>query len=149
MAAAFIDGVQSQNVGVSIKHFAANNQEKARMVSESVMDERTLREIYLAAFERAVKKSSPGPVMCSYNRLFGEFASQNQLLLTDILRDEWGFKGIVMSDWGATVDRVKALAAGLDLEMPFTVHLNDHRIVAAVKNGKLPAWKHSIRPRCE
>ena len=139
MGAAFIDGVQSQNVGVSIKHFAANNQEKARMVSESVMDERTLREIYLAAFERAVKKSAPWTVMCSYNRLFGEFASQSHLLLTDILRDEWGFKGVVMSDWGATVDRVKGLAAGLDLEMPFTGDLNDRRIVAAVKNGELPA----------
>jgi len=138
MAAAFIDGVQSQNVGVSIKHFAANNQEKARMVSESVMDERTLREIYLAAFERAVKQSSPWTVMCSYNRLFGEFASQSHMLLTDILRGEWGFKGIVLSDWGATVDRVKGLAAGLDLEMPFTGDLNDRRIVAAVKNGRLP-----------
>ena len=139
MAAAFIDGVQSQNVGVSIKHFAANNQEKARMVSESVMDERTFREIYLAAFERAVKQSNPWTVMCSYNRLFGEFASQSRMLLTDILRGEWGFKGIVMSDWGATVDRVKGLAAGLDLEMPFTGDLNDRRIVVAVQNGDLPA----------
>jgi beta-glucosidase len=138
MAAAFIDGVQSQNVGVSIKHFAANNQEKARMVSESVMDERTFREIYLAAFERAVKQSNPWTVMCSYNRLFGEFASQSRMLLTDILRDEWGFKGIVMSDWGATVNRVKGLAAGLDLEMPFTGDLNDRRIVAAVQKGELP-----------
>jgi len=138
MAAAFIDGIQSQNVGVSIKHFAANNQEKARMISESVLDERTMREIYLVAFERAVKQSSPWTVMCSYNRLFGEFASQSRMLLTDILRDEWGFKGIVMSDWGATVDRVKGLAAGLDLEMPFTSDINDRRIVAAVQKGQLP-----------
>jgi len=138
MAAAMIEGIQSQHVGVSLKHFAANNQEKCRMTSESVMDERTFREIYLTAFERAVKQSSPWTVMCSYNRIFGEFVSQYKRLLTDILRDEWGFKGLVVSDWGATVDRVKALAAGMDLEMPFIGAINDKRIVEAVEEGKLP-----------
>lgn len=132
-AAAFIDGVQSQEVGVSIKHFAANNQEKARMVSESVMDERTFREIYLPAFETAIKQSHPWTVMCSYNRLFGESASQSRRLLTGILRDEWGFDGVVMSDWGAVVDRVKGLEAGLDLEMPHVDDENDRRILQAVE----------------
>jgi beta-glucosidase len=138
MAAALIEGIQSQEVGVSLKHFAANNQEKCRMTCESVMDERTFREIYLVAFERAINQSSPWTVMCSYNRIFGEFVSQYKRLLTDILRGEWGFKGLVMSDWGATVDRVKALAAGMDLEMPFIGVINDQRIVAAVEDGSLP-----------
>lgn len=137
LAAALIKGVQSQNVGVSVKHFAANNQEKRRMTAESVMDERTLREIYLAGFERAVRKAKPWTMMCAYNRVSGEFASQNKRLLTDILRDEWGFDGVVMSDWGATVDRIKALEAGLELEMPHTGPANDARIVWAVKNGLL------------
>ncbi len=137
MAAAFIDGVQSQNVGVSIKHFAANNQEKRRLTIESVLDERTLREIYLPAFEIAVKKSQPWTVMCSYNRLFGEFASQYERLLTTILRDEWGFEGLVVSDWGANVERVKGMQAGMDLEMPHVGPQNDARIVKAVKDGIL------------
>ncbi len=138
MASALIDGIQSQNVGVSLKHYAANNQEKGRMTAESVVDERTFREIYLPAFERAVKQSSPWTVMCSYNRLFGEFASQYKRLLTGILREEWGYKGLVVSDWGATVERVKALAAGMDLEMPFIGAINDKRIVEAIENGTLP-----------
>jgi beta-glucosidase len=137
IAAAFIDGVQSQNVGVSVKHFAANNQEKRRMTTESVMDERTFREIYLTAFELAVKKAKPWTMMCSYNRLFGTYACLNKRLLTDILRDEWGFDGIVMSDWGATYDRVHALEAGLDLEMPHLEDSTDARIVEAVENGSL------------
>ncbi len=136
-AAAFIDGVQSQNVGVSIKHYAANNQEKGRMIIDSVMDERTFREIYLPAFETAVKKAKPWTVMCSYNKLFGEYASVNHRLLTEILREEWGFDGVVMSDWGATVDRVKGLAAGLDLEMPHLGDLTDKQIVQAVEDCSL------------
>jgi len=141
MAASFIDGVQSQDVGVSLKHFAVNNQETRRMTGESVLDERTFREIYLKGFEIAVKKAHPWTVMCSYNRLFGEFASQNERLLTGILRKEWGFDGVVVSDWGATVDRVAALQAGLDLEMPHTDDAHDKEIIEAVKFGKLPIEK--------
>ena len=137
VAAAFVRGVQSQQVGTSLKHFAANNQETRRMTSESVMDERTLREIYLPAFEKVVKDANPWTVMCSYNRIFGEFASQNGLLLTGILRDEWGFEGLVVSDWGAVVDRVLALQAGLDLQMPSAGALPDVRVAAAVKAGLL------------
>ena len=137
LSSALIDGVQSRNVGTSIKHFAANNQEHRRMSSDSVVDERALREIYLSAFEYAVKNSQPWTVMCSYNRLNGEYASQNHWLLTEVLRDEWGFEGYVMSDWGAVSDRVKGVAAGLDLEMPSSGGSNDARIVAAVREGRL------------
>ncbi len=136
-AAAFIDGVQSQHVGTSIKHFAANNQEYNRMSCSSEVDERTMREIYLPAFETVVKKSQPYTVMCSYNRLNGTFASENPWLLTDVLRDEWGFEGYVMSDWGAVNDRVAALKAGLELEMPASGGINDREIVNAVSNGTL------------
>jgi len=130
--------VQSQNVGVSVKHFAANSQEYKRMSSDSVVDERTLREIYLSAFETAVKDSKPWTIMCSYNRINGTFAAENKRLLTDILRDEWGFDGYVMSDWGATTaDRVKCLEAGMELEMPGKNAANDKQIVDAVNNGTL------------
>lgn len=141
MAAAFINGVQSQNVGVSLKHYATNNQEKRRLVIESVLEERTFREIYLTGFEIAIKKAKPWTVMCAYNRVLGEFASQNETLLTKILRDEWGFEGIVISDWGATVERVKALQAGLDLEMPGVGDATDKRIVKAVLAGSLSQEK--------
>lgn len=137
MAAAMIEGVQSQHVGTSVKHFAANNQEFRRMSSDSVVDERTLREIYLPAFEAAVKKGKAWTVMCSYNRLNGEYASQNKWLLHDVLREEWGFDGYVMSDWGAVSDRVKGVSAGLDLEMPASGGSNDARIVKAVNDGQL------------
>ena len=137
MSAAYIAGVQSQNVGTSIKHFAANNQEHRRMSSSSNIDERTLREIYLPAFEISVKKSQPWTVMCSYNRLNGTYASEHPWLLTEVLRDEWGFEGYVMSDWGAVSNRVAGLAAGLDLEMPASGGVNDAKIVEAVKNGQL------------
>lgn len=136
-AAAFINGAQAHHVGTSIKHFAANNQEFNRMSCSSNADERTLREIYLPAFETAVKKSQPYTVMCSYNKINGTFASENPWLLTDILRDEWGFKGYVMSDWGAVNDRVTGLKAGLELEMPSSGGINDQEIVAAVQNGSL------------
>lgn len=130
--------MQSQNVGVSVKHFAANSQEYNRMSSDSVVDERTLREIYLSAFETAVKDSKPWTIMCSYNRINGTFAAENKRLLTDILRDEWGFDGYVMSDWGATTaDRVKCLEAGMELEMPGKNAANDKQIVDAVNNGTL------------
>ena len=137
IAAAFVKGVQSQHVGTSIKHFAANNQEYRRMSSSSEVDERTLREIYFPAFEIAVKKAQPYTFMCSYNQINGTFASENKWLLTDVLRGEWGFKGYVMSDWGAVNDRVKGLEAGLELEMPASGGDNDAMIVKAVKDGAL------------
>ena len=137
MAAAFIDGVQSQNVGTSIKHFAANSQEHRRMSSSSNMDERTLREIYFPAFETAVKKSQPWTVMCSYNKINGVYASEDPWLLTQVLRNEWGFEGYVVSDWGAVSDRVAGVAAGLDLEMPASGGYNDLLVMQAVQEGRL------------
>lgn len=137
IAAAFIQGVQSQDAGTSIKHFAANNQEFNRMSNSSEVDERTLREIYFPAFETAVKKAQPQTVMCSYNQLNGIYASEHPWLLTEVLRDEWGFEGYVMSDWGAVNDRVAALKAGLELEMPSSNGVNDAEIVKAVKEGTL------------
>lgn len=137
MAAALIKGVQSKNVGTSAKHFVANNQEKRRMTNSSDMDERTLREIYLASFEGAVKKAKPWTVMSSYNRINGEFVGDKKEYLTEILREEWGFDGYVVSDWGAVNDRISSLAAGLDLEMPPGDYENDRLIVKAVQEGKL------------
>ena len=113
MSASYIRGVQKEGVGTSIKHFAANNQEFERMFGDSVVDERTLREIYLTAFETAVKEAEPWTVMCSYNRVNGTYASENHRLLTEVLRDDWGYNGAVMSDWGAVSDRVAGLNAGL------------------------------------
>ncbi len=136
-AAAFINGVQEHHVGTSIKHFAANNQEFNRMSCSSDADERTLREIYFPAFETAVKKAQPYTVMCSYNRINGTFASENPWLLTEVLRDEWGFKGYVMSDWGAVNERVPGLKSGLELEMPSSGGVYDKEIIAAVKDGSL------------
>lgn len=138
LAAAYIDGVQSQNIGTSMKHFAANNQEYRRMSGSSNVDERTLREIYLAAFEMAVKEVQPWTLMCSYNRLNGVFTSENKYLLTDILRDEWGFKGYVISDWGAVNNRVAGINAGLDLEMPSSNGTNNQAIIDAVNDGTIP-----------
>ena len=137
MATAMIQGVQSRNVGTSIKHFALNSQEHRRMSSSSEADERTIREIYFPAFEMAVKEADPWTVMCSYNRINGVYASEDPWLLTDVLRKEWGFRGYVMSDWGAVSDRVAGVAAGLDLEMPSSGGVNDRKIVEAVKAGKL------------
>ncbi len=137
LAAAYTNAVQEKNIGVSLKHFAANNQEHRRMSSSSDVDERTLREIYLTPFEIAVKKAKPWTVMCSYNRINGVFSSENKWLLTDVLRDEWGFNGYVMTDWGAIVDRVKGLEAGLELEMPASGGIHDQEIVEAVRKGVL------------
>ena len=137
LAAAHIKGVQSRGVGTSLKHFACNNQEYRRMSVSAEVSERALREIYLAPFETAVKESRPWTVMCSYNRINGVFSSENKRLLTDILRDEWGFDGLVMSDWGAVNDRVEGIKAGLDLEMPTSYEKNDRLIIEAVKSGRL------------
>lgn len=137
MAASFINGVQSKNVGTSIKHFAANNQEHRRMSSSSNVDERTLREIYFPGFETSVKKAQPWTVMCSYNRLNGTYASEHPWLLTEVLRDEWGFEGYVVSDWGAVSNRVAGVKAGLDLEMPASGGVNDRKVMQAVLTGRL------------
>lgn len=137
LAASHITGVQSQGVGTSLKHFAANNQEHRRMSVDAIVDERTLREIYLASFENTVKKAQPWTVMCSYNKVNGEYASENKRLLTDILKNEWGFEGFVVSDWGAVNERAKGLEAGLELEMPSSNGVGDKKIVDAVINGQL------------
>ncbi len=137
MAAALIKGIQSKGVGTSIKHFAVNSQEKRRMTIDSVIDERALREIYLTAFEIAVKEAKPWTVMNAYNKLNGTYCSDNDLLQNKILRDEWGFDGIVMTDWGAANDRVQGIKAGNDLEMPTSNGYNDKKICDAVRNGTL------------
>lgn len=137
MAASHIKGVQSKGIGTSLKHFAMNNQETRRMSCSAEVDERTFRELYLAAFEAPVKESKPWTVMCSYNRINGVYSSQNKYLLTDILRDDWGYEGLVMSDWGAVDDRPLGIEAGLDLEMPTSNGKNDVLIVEAVNSGKL------------
>lgn len=137
MAAAHIAGVQSQGVGASLKHFAVNNQEHRRMTTDAVVDERTLREIYLTGFEIAVKKSQPWTVMSAYNRLNGEYCSENASLLTSILKQEWGHLGIVVSDWGAVNEADASVAAGMELEMPASHGVGQKKIVEAVLSGKL------------
>jgi len=137
LAAAIVEGLQSQQVGGCVKHFAANNQETDRMRVSADVDERTLREIYLPAFEHVVTVTRPWLVMCAYNKVNGTYASQHRWLLTDVLRGEWGFDGLVVSDWGAVHDRVAALIAGLDLEMPPNLGVSDRAIVDAVDAGAL------------
>ncbi len=137
MAASHINGVQSQGVGTSLKHFAVNNQEHRRMSTNAIVDERTLREIYLASFEGAVKKAQPWTVMCSYNQVNGAFASENVRLLTDILKDEWGHEGFVVSDWGATNERDLALGAGMELEMPASNGVGEAKVLEALRSGAL------------
>lgn len=141
MATYHIQGVQSQGVGTSLKHFAVNNQEERRMSIDAVVDERTLHEIYLASFEGAVKDGQPWTVMCSYNKVNGTYAGENEWLLTDILKDEWGHEGLVVSDWGAVNERADALAAGLELEMPTSGGIGERKVIDAVESGQLPLDK--------
>lgn len=137
MGAALVQGMQSRGVGSCIKHFACNNQETGRMVSDSAVDERTLHEIYLAPFEAVVKKARPWAVMCAYNKVNGTYCAENRQLLTDILRDEWGFDGMVVTDWGAVKNRALGIRAGLDLEMPGGTDRGTKQIVAAIEEGSL------------
>jgi beta-glucosidase len=137
LAVEWVKGLQSQGVGASLKHFAVNSQETDRMRVSADVDERTLRELYLRAFQRVVEQAQPWTVMCAYNRVNGVYASEHRWLLTEVLRDEWGFEGLVVSDWGAVVDRVAAVAAGLDLTMPGPDEPGDRALVAAVADGRL------------
>lgn len=137
LGAAYIQGLQSRGVAACVKHFAANNQETRRMSGSSNMSERTLHEIYLPAFEAAVKKGKTRGIMCAYNGINGTYCAENKMLLNDILRDRWGYEGFVVTDWGAVKDRVKGIAAGLDLEMPGGVGNQDEQIVKAVREGRL------------
>lgn len=137
MASSFVKGVQSLGVGACVKHFAANNQETARFINNSIIDERTLREIYLAGFETVIKEAKPYCVMASYNKLNGKHATENKWLLTDVLRDEWKYDGLVMSDWNATNSRVEGIKAGLDLDMPGARGFFDNEIKEALNNNEI------------
>lgn len=137
MTASLINGVQSKGIGTSLKHYVMNNQEARRMTIDAVVDERTQRELYLTGFEIAVKESQPWTVMCSYNRVDGTFLSDHKRLLTDILKEEWGHEGLVVTDWGACNDRVQGIKAGMELEMPSSGGRNDEKIVNAVNDGSL------------
>ena len=137
IAKSHINGVQSKGIGTSLKHYAVNNQEYRRMTIDAVVDERALREIYLAGFEIAVKEAQPWTVMCAYNKINGTYASENKTLMTDILKEEWGHDGLVVTDWGAMNGRVDGLKAGVELEMPGTANGNDEKIVTAVQSGQL------------
>jgi beta-glucosidase len=139
LAAAWVNGVQSRNVGASLKHFAVNSQETDRMRVSADVDQRTLREMYLSAFRRVVTQARPWTVMCAYNKVNGVYASENHWLLTEVLRDEWGYEGLVVSDWGSVADRVAAVAAGLDLTMPGPDDAGDEELAAAVAAGRLDA----------
>jgi beta-glucosidase len=137
MAKSHINGVQSQGIGTSLKHYAVNNQEYRRMTIDAIVDERALREIYLTGYEIAVKEAQPWTVMCAYNKVDGTYCAENETLMTDILKSEWGHQGLVVTDWGAMNDRVAGLKAGIELEMPGAPNGNDALIVAAVQSGQL------------
>jgi len=138
MGTAWVQGAQSKGIGTSLKHFAANSQEYKRFNGNSQLDERTLREIYLPAFERVVKEAQPATVMCAYPMINGEHCSDNKKLLNDILREEWGFEGLVVTDWGALCNRVKAMEAGCDLSMPGGSDYMEDKVAEAVRDGRLP-----------
>lgn len=138
MAAAEVEGIQSQGVGACMKHFALNNSENFRFMGNSVASEKAIRHIYLKPFEYVVKKAKPAALMCAYNQINGVYCSENKWLLTDVLRDEWGFDGVVMTDWGATRDRVEGLKAGLDLEMPGDTAICRRWILDSIGDGSLP-----------
>lgn len=138
MGAAEVNGVQSTGVGVSVKHFALNNSENYRFMGNSIASEKTMREIYLKQFEYIVKHAHPATIMCAYNQVNGTFCSEHKWLLTDVLRKEWGYDGVVMTDWGAMHDRVASLKAGLDLEMPGDTAICRRWILDGVKDGTLP-----------
>lgn len=137
LASEYVKGLQEEGTSACVKHFAANNQETRRMSSSSNIDERTLHEIYLSNFEKVIKEAKPDTIMCSYNQINHTFVSENKWLLTQLLRDEWGFDGTVVTDWGAICDRVKGLVAGVDLEMPSSGGITDKQIVEAVKSNQL------------
>ncbi len=136
-SAGFVKGVQSKDIGTSLKHFACNSQEAYRMIVNEVVDERAFREIYLTAFEICVKEAQPWTIMNSYNRINGVYSSENELLQEKILRDEWGFEGLIVTDWGSSVDRIQGLYNGTDLEMPSSAMINTNKIIASVKDGTL------------
>src|SRR6056297_504970 len=137
LAIKFVKTVQKNGIGSSLKHYTANNQEYKRFSIDVRIDERPLREIYLAAFEKVVKEANPWTVMAAYNQINGDFATENEYLLKDILRDEWGYENLIVSDWWATHNRVEALKVGLDLEMPGPDPVNNRKIVEAVNSGQL------------
>ncbi|MBO4366649.1 MAG: glycoside hydrolase family 3 C-terminal domain-containing protein [Clostridia bacterium] len=137
LASAEVEGLQSKGVGACVKHFALNNSENFRFMGNSAASEKTMRELYLKVFERIVKKAKPSALMCAYNRINGVFCSENKWLLTDVLRTDWGFDGLVMTDWGAIKDRLSALRAGLDLEMPGDTAVCRKQILDGIKDGSL------------
>ncbi len=147
IAAGIIEGIQSKGVGASLKHFAANSQETDRLVINEIIPERALREIYLASYEIPVKKAKPATMMCAYNKINGDYCSQSKWLLTDILRKEWGYRGVVMSDWGAVDNRPQGVYAGLDLEMPSSHGKNDKEILKAYK-GEKTVMKNTDKSFC-
>jgi beta-glucosidase len=148
IAAAYVEGLQGEGIGASLKHYAVNNQELNRMDTSVELDERTLREIYLAAFEQVVRVANPWTVMASYNRLRGVHASENRYLLTNILKDEWGYDGVVVSDWGAVHSTAPAANAGLDLEMPGPPKWFGDKLVAAVEAGEVDPGQIDDAARC-
>ncbi len=137
LAASWIQGIESRGVGASLKHYAVNNQETRRMSIDAIVSMRAMREIYLNSFERAVKDGKPGTVMCSYNRINGTYASEDPWLLSTVLRDEWGYEGATITDWGACNEHVAGVAAGMDIEMPSLTRAHDEELLKAVQEGRV------------